>query len=540
MANMRDSYTLDSKADTSGIQGATNAIKRHASAVTSLGQRAANIRGKISSARAALSSLAKTPVGARMVGAGRALSNMAGGLKKMRPAAAGAVRGMAGLTRGIGVLLTSGIFVLVGLLTRLPALFGSMREAVESTSDSIGGGGGINEGLEGTSSAAENAGSSLGKAAKAAEETAERIKGVFGAFGQVGAGFVQRQGRIYDSTKSAADSAVDAADAAIDAMSDAEAATGGAIKSTSRFGSALDRISTAWGKAKDKILSALAEALTPALEKLADLMESPAFQKFVDLLAEELAEAVEKVAGWFIDEGIPAFEDWMEQVNEAGGLFAWLAKVFEEQKEKMKRIIYMLAVIIRGRLTIIRMDWKRAWENMKAAAQAIWDKIKEGARTLVNWVSEKISGLKEALEAPFVGLPDFVSGIFSSIVKKVVDGVNYIISVINSLISAYNSVARKLGVPTIGSMKSIKIPEMARGGIVTSPTLALLGERGPEAVVPLGRRGLAGAGGINITVHNTIQGPFGPGYTPRQVGDELAESLNRRLIREAQKRGLTL
>lgn len=44
------------------------------------------------------------------------------------------------------------------------------------------------------------------------------------------------------------------------------------------------------------------------------------------------------------------------------------------------------------------------------------------------------------------------------------------------------------------------IPEMATGGIVTRPTLAMIGERGPEAVIPLGRGGMAG-GGVNLTVN---------------------------------------
>jgi phage-related minor tail protein len=42
------------------------------------------------------------------------------------------------------------------------------------------------------------------------------------------------------------------------------------------------------------------------------------------------------------------------------------------------------------------------------------------------------------------------------------------------------------------------IPQLADGGIVTSPTLALIGEAGPEAVVPLDRMG---TGGNNITIN---------------------------------------
>jgi len=41
---------------------------------------------------------------------------------------------------------------------------------------------------------------------------------------------------------------------------------------------------------------------------------------------------------------------------------------------------------------------------------------------------------------------------------------------------------------------------MATGGIVTRPTLAMIGEAGPEAVVPLGR----GAGGTTIIVQGSI------------------------------------
>ena len=42
------------------------------------------------------------------------------------------------------------------------------------------------------------------------------------------------------------------------------------------------------------------------------------------------------------------------------------------------------------------------------------------------------------------------------------------------------------------------IPKLANGGIVTAPTLALIGEAGPEAVVPLNR---ANGMGNNITIH---------------------------------------
>ena len=52
------------------------------------------------------------------------------------------------------------------------------------------------------------------------------------------------------------------------------------------------------------------------------------------------------------------------------------------------------------------------------------------------------------------------------------------------------------------------IPKLAKGGIVTSPTVAMIGEKGPEAVVPLGAMSAIGAT-YNITVNT--------GADPNQV-----------------------
>ena len=43
-----------------------------------------------------------------------------------------------------------------------------------------------------------------------------------------------------------------------------------------------------------------------------------------------------------------------------------------------------------------------------------------------------------------------------------------------------------------------EIPYLAAGGIVTSPTLSMIGEAGPEAVIPLSQMGSMGQ---NITIN---------------------------------------
>ena len=63
------------------------------------------------------------------------------------------------------------------------------------------------------------------------------------------------------------------------------------------------------------------------------------------------------------------------------------------------------------------------------------------------------------------------------------------------------------------------IPMLANGGIVTGPTLALIGEAGPEAVIPLDRMGSMGGGGMNITVNAGIAA------TPDQIGQQIIEAI---------------
>ena len=62
----------------------------------------------------------------------------------------------------------------------------------------------------------------------------------------------------------------------------------------------------------------------------------------------------------------------------------------------------------------------------------------------------------------------------------------------------------------------INIPRLATGGIVTSPTLAMIGEAGPEAVVPLpARRDLLGSG---VTVNVYVQGDTDPAAAAKRIG----------------------
>jgi hypothetical protein len=115
---------------------------------------------------------------------------------------------------------------------------------------------------------------------------------------------------------------------------------------------------------------------------------------------------------------------------------------------------------------------------------------------------------------------------FRNIVNAVFDGIKFGFNILktyfttilgiyktifNTIASLWNNSIGKLSfkfpsfVPGLGGkgFDVPNIPMLAQGGIVTSPTLALIGEgSGPEAVIPLDRMGEFGmGGGGNVTIN---------------------------------------
>jgi SLT domain-containing protein len=100
----------------------------------------------------------------------------------------------------------------------------------------------------------------------------------------------------------------------------------------------------------------------------------------------------------------------------------------------------------------------------------------------------------------------------------------------NGIAKLWNNTVGKLSftvpswVPGIGG-KGFNVPDipmLAAGGIVNSATLALIGESGPEAVIPLDKLGNMG-GGVTINV----SGALDPSAVARQIRQLLTQDAAR-------------
>jgi hypothetical protein len=117
------------------------------------------------------------------------------------------------------------------------------------------------------------------------------------------------------------------------------------------------------------------------------------------------------------------------------------------------------------------------------------------SETFRNAVNALFNGIKTGVIASV----EFIKGYLNTVM-------NFYKSIFNGIAKLWNNSVGKLSftapswIPGLGGkgFSVPQIPMLGDGGIVTRPTLAMIGERGPEAVIPLNRSG--GMGNITVNV----------------------------------------
>lgn len=199
--------------------------------------------------------------------------------------------------------------------------------------------------------------------------------------------------------------------------------------------------------------------------------------------------------------------------------------------------IGLIVIAVIALIALIVVLWKKnetfrkivlaAWNAIKVAAVALWNGIKRAVTAFWNWIKPFVMSYITILKAYFKilwttakviwsGIKavfksgwDAIKQVFStakSIFQKVWDPLESAAkAVFNAIASAWNNTVGRLSfhvpdwVPKLGGSgwDVPDIPMLADGGIVTRPTLAVVGEAGPEAVIPLGG---GGSGGMNVRI----------------------------------------
>lgn len=137
-----------------------------------------------------------------------------------------------------------------------------------------------------------------------------------------------------------------------------------------------------------------------------------------------------------------------------------------------------------------------------------WDKVTEFFRNFLKVAGTIFKAVANAITAPFRIAFNAIADMWNNTLGKF-------------KITLPDWLPEPLGGKSFGFPKMPKIPELAEGGIVRKKTLAIIGEAGPEAVVPLSKGKNYGVGqGITINV----SGALDPEAVARQIETILKRS----------------
>lgn len=211
-----------------------------------------------------------------------------------------------------------------------------------------------------------------------------------------------------------------------------------------------------------------------------------------------------------------------------GGLIAaivLLIRNWDAVKAHAQEVWQSMADHIYNKIQKIKGDIEAWWENVKAKFnegletlkswwEAAWQFMADhvgiimgilfavatgGMSLIIGWFIDNREKIVGALASVWDNVKERAIGAFNGIKSAIQSTMSFIISKVNKFIGGVNKVLSK--VPGL-DLTLPTIPQLAEGGIVTKPTLAMIGEGGQsEAVVPLSKAGQMGFGGGGTTIN---------------------------------------
>ena len=240
------------------------------------------------------------------------------------------------------------------------------------------------------------------------------------------------------------------------------------------------------------------------------------FRDFVDKSVAFMRDLFKSFVDFFQGEGFQ--QGFKKAVDAVTGFFAKLKDFFMGWVNFIKGLLTGdVGLAVEGLKTIFKnllTFFQTGWDFVKVLRGAIVD----GLKRVKDFIAPKLKEFgKSFLETISTVLKTSAGVVFEGVkfvFNKVIDKINDFINSLNSGLG-FSFFGIDIDPPDLPN-----IPRLAKGGIVSQPTTALIGERGPEAVIPLSRAGgNLGQTNVNITV-NAGMGADGAGIG-RQIVEEL-------------------
>lgn len=241
----------------------------------------------------------------------------------------------------------------------------------------------------------------------------------------------------------------------------------------------------------------------------------------------KLQEIFEPIGQWFSEK---FQEGWDAIVNIFSGIGEWFSGVFQGAWDAIVNIFTPIGSWFGQRWADVTNAlanigawftdmFQKAWTGLTNIFSKLgswfgerWNDVTSALANVSAWFGNMFTSAYNALKNAFSSIGGFFSGVWSTVqsifvnagqkVGSAVGGafrsaVNAVLgtieNVVNGFIGMINGVLDTVrglpGLGWVGSVGYVSLPRLARGGIVDSPTVAMIGEAGKEVVMPLENTG---------------------------------------------------
>jgi hypothetical protein len=308
------------------------------------------------------------------------------------------------------------------------------------------------------------------------------------------------------------------------------------------FQGKMDRLKVAFDEGKETVGSFILDAITPLVSGFVNKVV-PAVQAVAAEIGPKLTPIFKVLGDYFTNVLVPAFTAFYNFIKD------YIVPILNVTLVPIIKAVFDAFNQISAALTDNKDKLQPLADAFAAFARFIRDTV---APIIGTFISSSISGIAGVISALITVVAEVTSAVsngFTKIKNFFQDVKDFIVSgsaaiwtpfynafkaVLNSIIAIWNKVDFEIDisvpdwVPVIGGrgfrVADIfpDVPFLAKGGIVTSPTLAMIGEAGPEAVIPLNK-----TGGMGNTYNITVNGAIDAEGTARTIVNVLNNSYYR-------------
>ena len=243
-------------------------------------------------------------------------------------------------------------------------------------------------------------------------------------------------------------------------------------------------------------------------------------------------------------------ERWSDVTNALSNIGAWFTDMFQKAWTGLTNVFSGLGNWFTGRWN----DVTNALANVATWFGSIFTSAYNAVVNAFSNIGGFFSGVWATVKSIFVNagqtVGSAVGGAFRSAVNAVLGTIENVVNGFVGMINGVIGMINKIPGVSLGSIGYVSLPRLARGGIVDSPTVAMIGEAGKEVVMPLENTGflqtmgrVVGGAVVNALGGNLTQssGFSGSGDIVIQIGGhEFGRVAIQEINREQERAGQVL